>query len=64
MDYKNLRINGKRLQNSLEEMAKIGATPGGGVQRLTLTDEDIRREKERARKEAELEAEEEEDEIG
>ncbi|MBW2613710.1 MAG: hydantoinase/carbamoylase family amidase, partial [Deltaproteobacteria bacterium] len=37
---KNLRINGKRLQGSLEAMAKIGATPGGGVQRLTLTDED------------------------
>jgi N-carbamoyl-L-amino-acid hydrolase len=40
MDLKDLRINGKRLQESLEEMAKIGATPGGGVQRLTLTDED------------------------
>jgi N-carbamoyl-L-amino-acid hydrolase len=40
MDLKDLRVNGKRLQNTLEEMAKIGATPGGGVQRLTLTDED------------------------
>jgi len=40
MDLKKLRINGKRLQRSLEEMAKIGATPGGGVQRLTLSDED------------------------
>ena len=40
MDLKKLRVNGKRLQQSLEEMAKIGATPGGGVQRLTLTDED------------------------
>lgn len=40
MDHKNLRINGQRLQNALEEMAKIGATPGGGVQRLTLSDED------------------------
>ncbi len=40
MDFKNLHINGKRLQSTLEEMAKIGATPGGGVQRLTLTDED------------------------
>jgi len=40
MAIKNLRINGKRLQHSLEEMAKIGATPDGGVQRLTLTDED------------------------
>jgi N-carbamoyl-L-amino-acid hydrolase len=40
MDHKDLRVNGKRLQNTLEDMAKIGATPGGGVQRLTLTDED------------------------
>ena len=40
MDLKNLRVNGGRLQGSLEEMAKIGGTPGGGVQRLTLTDED------------------------
>jgi N-carbamoyl-L-amino-acid hydrolase len=40
MDLKGLRVNGKRLQRSLEEMAKIGATPGGGVQRLTLSDED------------------------
>jgi N-carbamoyl-L-amino-acid hydrolase len=40
MELKELRVNGKRLQRSLEEMAKIGATPGGGVQRLTLSDED------------------------
>jgi N-carbamoyl-L-amino-acid hydrolase len=40
MDLKDLRVNGKRLQSALEEMAKIGATPGGGVQRLTLSDED------------------------
>ena len=40
MDLKDLRVNGKRLQNALEQMAKIGATPGGGVQRLTLSDED------------------------
>jgi N-carbamoyl-L-amino-acid hydrolase len=40
MDLKDLRVNGKRLRSTLEEMAKIGATPGGGVQRLTLTDED------------------------
>ena len=40
MDLSDLRVNRKRLQGSLEEMAKIGATPGGGVQRLTLTDED------------------------
>ena len=40
MDVKNLRVTGKRLRSTLEEMAKIGGTPGGGVQRLTLTDED------------------------
>jgi beta-ureidopropionase / N-carbamoyl-L-amino-acid hydrolase len=36
----NLRINGKRLWSSLMDMAKIGATPKGGVNRLTLTDLD------------------------
>ncbi len=40
MENDQLRINGKRLQDSLEQMAKIGATPNGGVQRLTLSDED------------------------
>ena len=40
MNRENLRINGKRLRAALEEMAKIGATPGGGVQRLALLDED------------------------
>jgi N-carbamoyl-L-amino-acid hydrolase len=40
MNIKNLRINGKRLQGTLEDMARIGATPGGGVQRLSLSDED------------------------
>jgi N-carbamoyl-L-amino-acid hydrolase len=40
MNVNDLRINGARLRSTLEEMAKIGATPGGGVQRLTLTDED------------------------
>ena len=42
MKIETLRVNGKRLRESLEQMAKIGATPGGGVQRLTLTDEDKR----------------------
>lgn len=36
----NLKVNGDRLWNSLMEMAKIGATPKGGVKRLTLTDLD------------------------
>ncbi|MBI3367775.1 MAG: Zn-dependent hydrolase [Burkholderiales bacterium] len=35
-----LRIDGKRLWDSLMELAKIGATPKGGVCRLTLTDLD------------------------
>lgn len=42
MDESKLRINGARLRASLEEMAKIGATPAGGVQRLALSDEDKR----------------------
>ena len=40
VEIKNLRINGTRLQGTLEEMAKIGATPNGGVQRLALSNED------------------------
>ena len=36
----DLRINGERLWDSLMQMAKIGATPKGGVKRLTLTDLD------------------------
>ena len=36
----NIRINGQRLWASLMELAKIGATPKGGVCRLTLTDLD------------------------
>jgi N-carbamoyl-L-amino-acid hydrolase len=36
----NLRINGERLWDSLMEMARIGATPKGGVCRLALTDLD------------------------
>jgi N-carbamoyl-L-amino-acid hydrolase len=40
MDTARLRVNGRRLRAALEEMARIGATPGGGVQRLALSDED------------------------
>lgn len=36
----NLKIDGDRLWSSLMEMARIGATPKGGVKRLTLTDLD------------------------
>ncbi|MEJ2170151.1 MAG: Zn-dependent hydrolase [Desulfobacterales bacterium] len=42
MDLNDLRVNGKRLQSTLQQMAEIGATPAGGVQRLTLSDEDKR----------------------
>lgn len=35
-----LRISGERLNASLQELATIGATPAGGVTRLTLSDED------------------------
>ncbi|WP_027795564.1 Zn-dependent hydrolase [Paraburkholderia acidipaludis] len=37
-----LQVDGARLWASLMEMAKIGATQGGGVRRLALTDEDRR----------------------
>lgn len=37
---RNLRVDGDRLWDSLMEMAKIGATPKGGVARLALTDLD------------------------
>jgi N-carbamoyl-L-amino-acid hydrolase len=36
----DLRVNGQRLWDSLMELARIGATPKGGVKRLTLTDLD------------------------
>ncbi len=36
----DIRINGERLWQSLMDLAKIGATPKGGVCRLTLTDLD------------------------
>ena len=36
----NQRIDGKRLWDSLMEMATIGATPKGGVKRLALTEVD------------------------
>ncbi|MFQ5774325.1 MAG: Zn-dependent hydrolase [Kiloniellaceae bacterium] len=35
-----VRVNGARLWDSLMEMGRIGATPGGGVGRLALTDLD------------------------
>ena len=38
----DLRIDGTRLWDSLMTMAEIGATPHGGVNRQTLTDDDRR----------------------
>ncbi len=38
----NQRIDGRRLWDSLMQMAEIGATAKGGVRRLTLTDVDRR----------------------
>lgn len=35
-----IHVNGERLNASLQELARIGATDGGGVTRLTLSDED------------------------
>ena len=40
MNLEELRVNGKRLQETLETMAQIGGTPAGGVQRLALSDLD------------------------
>ena len=40
IDIDNIRINGDRLWAALMELAQIGATPKGGVCRLTLTDLD------------------------
>ncbi len=40
MESTDVRVNGKRLRESLEKMATIGATPAGGVHRLALSDED------------------------
>lgn len=40
MSGSNQRIDGKRLWDSLMSLAEIGATPKGGVRRITLTDLD------------------------
>jgi len=42
MSGTNQRIDGKRLWDSLMAMAEIGATPKGGVKRLTLSEVDKR----------------------
>ncbi len=40
MKTSDLRVNGRRLQATIEELARIGGTAGGGMHRLALTDED------------------------
>lgn len=40
IDLRSLRVDGERIWRRLMAMAEIGATPAGGVRRLTLTDED------------------------
>jgi N-carbamoyl-L-amino-acid hydrolase len=52
MSQTNQRIDGKRLWDSLMGFAGIGATPKGGVRRLTLTDVD-KRARDRFRQECE-----------
>lgn len=42
MDVRKIGVSGRRLKETLEAMAKIGGTAGGGLHRLTLTDEDRR----------------------
>ncbi|MCM3351948.1 M20/M25/M40 family metallo-hydrolase, partial [Bacillus velezensis] len=37
-----LEIDGARLWQSMADMARVGATPRGGVRRLALTDDDRR----------------------
>ena len=40
MSITGLRINSDRLQSRLRDLARIGATDGGGVTRLALSDDD------------------------
>src|SRR3984893_18091425 len=40
LDVQNLQIDPQRLWDTLMETARIGATPKGGICRLTLTDLD------------------------
>ena len=37
-----MRIDRRRLEQSINELGKIGATPRGGLTRVALTDEDKR----------------------
>ncbi len=37
---RDIRVNGERLWSTIVETSRFGGTPGGGVTRLTLSDED------------------------
>jgi N-carbamoyl-L-amino-acid hydrolase len=37
-----MRINRKRLQDTMDALGRIGETPAGGLTRLALSDEDRR----------------------
>ncbi|HLF50446.1 MAG TPA: M20/M25/M40 family metallo-hydrolase, partial [Methylomirabilota bacterium] len=37
-----MRINRERLEESIEALGRVGATPGGGLTRVALTDDDRR----------------------
>ncbi|MBE0691234.1 MAG: M20/M25/M40 family metallo-hydrolase, partial [Anaerolineae bacterium] len=39
--YAHLRVNNDRLRVDFEELAQIGATPEGGINRLALSPEDL-----------------------
>lgn len=40
MTSQTIRVNSKRLNDRIQEMAQFGALPSGGVKRLTLSPED------------------------
>jgi len=41
LNYPTLRINSERLRRDFEQLSEIGATVGGGVSRLALSNEDL-----------------------
>lgn len=40
-EFANLRVNSERLRRNFDELSQIGATVGGGVSRLALSNEDL-----------------------
>jgi len=41
MDSSSMKVNEKRLRKDLEDLAKFGEEPGGGILRLALSDADL-----------------------